>query len=138
MKTPTRKQTAHCFATVLAIATAIATGAASAAEPYYWTGATSADYNTAENWSSNHVAVATYAPYWRWASTPMYFETADIISYRIEFGKSSYARGTWTINAGTETQPLEFYCAKGSTLVYPDCSQHNYASGLIVASTCDS
>ena len=138
MKVVSTKQTAHRLAAVFAIVTAIATGTACAAEPYYWTGATSADYNTAENWSSNHVAVATYAPYWRWASTPMYFETADIISYRIEFGKSSYARGTWTINAGTETQPLEFYCAKGSTLVSPDCSQHNYASGLIVASTCDS
>ena len=137
MKTPT-KQTAHRLAAVLAIATAIATGAACAADPYYWTGATSTDYNTAENWSSNHVAVATRAPYWRWPSTPMYFETADIVSYRIEFGQNSYARGTWTINAGTETQPLEFYCAKGSTLVSPDCSTYNYASALTVASTCDS
>ena len=135
--TPT-KRTAHRLAAVLAIITALATTGAWAADPYYWTGATSADYNTAENWSSNHVAVATRAPYWRWASTPMYFETADIVSYRIEFGANSYARGTWTINAGTEAQPLEFYCAKGSTLVSPDCSTYNYASGLTVASTCDS
>ena len=137
MKTPT-KRTTHRLATALAIATAFATTGAWAADPYYWTGATSADYNTAENWSSNHVAVAPCAPYWRWPSTPMYFETADIVSYRIEFGKNSYARGTWTINAGTETQPLEFYCANGSTLVSPDCSQYNYASALTVASTCDS
>ena len=68
----------------------------------------------------------------------MYFETADIVSYRIEFGKNSYARGHWYINTGTETQPLEFYCAKGSTLVSPDCSQYNYASSLTIATTCDS
>ena len=136
-KTPT-KRTAHRLVAVLAIALAFATGGASAADPYYWTGATSADYNTAENWSSNHVAVAPCAPYWRWPSTPMYFEAADIVSYRIEFGQDSYARGTWTINAGTETQPLEFYCANDKTLVSPDCKTYNYASGLIVASTCDS
>ena len=136
-QTPT-KRTAHRLAAALAIATAFATTGAWAADPYYWTGATSTDYNTAENWSSNHVAVATRAPYWRWPSTPMYFVTADIVSYRIEFGKNSYARGAWYINAGTETQPLEFYCAKGSTLVSPDCSTYNYASSLTIATTCDS
>ncbi|MCR5751414.1 MAG: hypothetical protein K6G91_05580, partial [Kiritimatiellae bacterium] len=136
-QTPT-KRTAHRLATVLSLAFALAATGAWAADPYYWTGATSADYNTAENWSSNHVAVATRAPYWRWDSTPMYFETADIVSYRIEFGANSYARGAWTINAGTETQPLEFYCADGSTLVSPDCSDHNYASSLNIATTCDS
>ncbi len=135
MKTPTKRM-AHRLAAVLAIATAFATTSAWAWDSYYWTGATSADYNTAANWTTNHVDAASEAPAWR-SGKDLYFETADIVSYRVEFGKNSYNRGGWYINTGTEAQPLEFYCTKGSTIVSPDSSQYNYASGLTVASGFD-
>ena len=138
MKTQTPiKQTAHRLAAVLAIALAFATTSAWAWDKYYWTGATSTDYHTAANWNSNHVAVATDIPHWRWG-IDQHYETADIVSYRIDIAQNAYGRGGWVINAGTEAQPLEFYCAKGSTTVSPDSSTYNYASGLTVASTCDS
>ena len=121
MKTPT-KQTAHRLAAVLAIATAFVTTGAWAWDKYYWTGADSADFNTAANWTTNHVDAASEAPAWR-SGKDLYFETADIVSYRVEFGKNSYNRGGWYINTGTEAQPLEFYCTKGSTVVSPDSSQ---------------
>jgi len=136
METPT-KQTAHRLAAALAIITAFATTGAWAWDSYYWTGATSADFNTAANWTTNHVDAASEAPAWR-SGKDLYFETADIVSYRVDFGGNSYGRGPWNINAGTEAQPLEFYCTKGSTIVSPDSSQYNYASGLTVASACDS
>ena len=140
MKTPTKptaQQTAHRLAAVLAIATAFVTTGAWAWDKYYWMGADSADFNTAANWTTNHVDAASEAPAWR-SGKDLYFETADIVSYRVEFGKNSYNRGGWYINTGTEAQPLEFYCTKDSTIVSPDSSQYNYASGLTVASACDS
>ncbi len=136
MKTPA-KQTAHRVAAVLAIATALATSGAWAWEKYYWTGAVSTDYHTAGNWNSNHVAVATDIPHWRWG-IDQHYETADIVSYRIDIAQNAYGRGGWVVNAGTAAQPLEFYCATGSTIVSPDSSQYDYASALTVASTCDS
>ena len=126
------------IAASIAIATALITCGAWAWDSYYWTGATSTDFNTADNWNSNHVAVATTPPGWRFG-IDLYFETADIVSYRIDIGKNSYGRGGWYINAGTEAQPLEFYCASGSTIVSPDSTdKYHYASGLTIASTCDS
>ena len=137
IKRQLHNQTAIKAAQLLATVFALATGGAWAWDSYYWTGATSTDFNTADNWNSNHVAVATTPPGWRFG-IDLYFETADIVSYRIDIGKNSYGRGGWYINAGTEAQPLEFYCASGSTIVSPDSSQYNYASGLTIASTCDS
>ena len=114
------------------------TGGAWAWDSYYWTGATSTDYHTPDNWNSNHVAVATEVPHWRWGIDQRY-ETADIVSYRIDFSQNAYGRGGWYINTGTEARPLEFYCANGSTIVSPDSTdKYHYASGLTIASTCDS
>ena len=112
-------------------------GSAWAWEKYYWTGATSTDYHTAANWNSNRVGVATDIPHWRWG-IEQHYENADIISYRIDIAQNAYGRGDWHINAGSETQPLEFYCTKGSIVVSPDSSQYNYASKLVVAESCDS
>ena len=104
-QTPT-KQRAHRLAAVLAIITALATTGAWAWDSYYWTGATSTDYHTAGNWNSNHVAVATDIPHWRFGIDQRY-ETADIVSYRIDIAQNASGRGGWFINAGTEAQPLE-------------------------------
>ena len=136
MKARQNRET-RCLAASLAIATALATSCAWAWDKYYWTGAASADFNSAANWTTNHVDAASEAPVWR-SGKELYFETADIVSYRVQFGKNSYGRGGWSMNAGTEAQPLEFYSANGSTIVSPDSTTYNYASTLTVASSCDS
>ena len=137
MKTSTRLMARRIAATIAFALATCGAGSAWAWDKYYWTGAASADFNSAANWTTNHVDAAAAAPEWR-SGKDLYFETADIVSYRVEFGKNSYNRGGWNINAGTEAQPLEFYCSKGSTIVSPDSSQYNYASSLTIASTCDS
>ena len=130
MKTPTRQQTAHCIATVLAIATALVTSGAWAAENLYWTGATSTDYNTADNWSANVSPVGRT----QWYHT---YDTAHIQSYRIDIAGSYGTRGGWWINAGTENEPVQFYCETASQGISPNNSAYNYASYLNVADKSD-
>lgn len=130
MKTPT-KRTAHCLAAVLAIIAALATTGAWAADNLYWTGATSTDYNTAGNWSANESPVGTT----QWYHT---YDTAHIQSYRIDIAGSYGTRGGWWINAGTENEPVQFYCEKASQGISPYYNAtKNYASYLHVADKSD-
>ncbi len=132
MKIPT-KRTAHRLAAVLAIALAFATTGAWAAEVYelYWTGATSTDYNTAGNWSANVSPVGMT----QWYHT---YDTAHIQSYRIDIAGFYGTRGGWWINAGTENEPVQFYCEKASQGISPYYNANkNYASYLHVADKSD-
>ncbi len=139
-QTPTKRTTHHLIASLaLAAVATSATLPAWAWDSYYWTGATSSDFHLAENWNSNHLVTATVAlPAWR-VGMDIKFETADIVTYHMDITQNVYGRGGWTINAGTEAQPLEFCCSKGSIVVSPDSTdKYHYASGLTIASTCDS
>ena len=132
MKAVYTKQTAHRLTAVLAIATALATSGAWAAENLYWTGATSTDYNTAGNWSANVSPVGRT----QWYQT---YDTAHIQSYRIDIAGLYGTRGGWWINAGTENKPVQFYCETASQGISPNNSvnSYDYASYLIVADKSD-
>ncbi|MBE6383437.1 MAG: hypothetical protein E7049_10580 [Lentisphaerae bacterium] len=133
MKTPTNR-TARRLAAVLSLAFAFAaTGAwAEEVEKLYWTGATSTDYNTADNWSAKVSPVGTT----QWYHT---YDTAHIQSYRIDIAGFYGTRGGWWINAGTENEPVQFYCEEASQGISPNNSVNSwdFASYLHVADKSD-
>lgn len=99
MKTPTSKQTAHCFAAVLAIATTIATGAACAANVVWNGNAANGSLSDGGNWDGG-VAPAAGDTLDFSAVTSATTLNADFADGR-EFATLLVGSGNLTLNGGT-------------------------------------
>ena len=140
MKTTMHGLKAPLIAAGIAIA---ASGAWAWTAKFYWVGATSADYFDPANWNyfdDGDNAEEGHTPDWWRHGTDQFYKQSDIQSFRVDLSKKCGAsRGDWNINAGTEAQPLEFYCSDASSGMTPNTNpNYNYASNLKIAENCDS